>query len=195
METSGEFNQLCNQLFECQCACWAWQGAYATQADRNMQLCTEIEQLRSLVDAQQIRIAHVTKENQRLNLLMGHLNSPTKAEFVATLDRLVTRMLSIDRQAKCVVRQLSHAEYIWHESKATAQRLRLEARQALQEAVEMLNHADPVLDGEDEGPGAPCTPTNPNPWSQRAAIEIGISMHKSVATQAISSQCSSTSGS
>ncbi|RKK18399.1 uncharacterized protein FRV6_08833 [Fusarium oxysporum] len=73
METSGEFNQLCNQLFECQCACWAWQGAYATQADRNMQLCTEIEQLRSLVDAQQIRIAHVTKENQRLNLLMGHL--------------------------------------------------------------------------------------------------------------------------
>ncbi|KAH7477559.1 hypothetical protein FOMA001_g9772 [Fusarium oxysporum f. sp. matthiolae] len=38
-----------------------------------MQLCTEIEQLRSLVDAQQIRIAHVTKENQRLNLLMGHL--------------------------------------------------------------------------------------------------------------------------
>ncbi|EWG46548.1 hypothetical protein FVEG_15977 [Fusarium verticillioides 7600] len=73
METSGEFNQLCNQLFECQCACWAWQGAYATQADRNMQLCTEIEQLRSLVDAQQMRIAHVTKENQRLNLLMGHL--------------------------------------------------------------------------------------------------------------------------
>lgn len=65
-------------------------------------------------------------------------NSPTKAEFVATLDRLVTRMLSIDRQAKCVVRQLSHAEYIWHESKATAQRLRLEARQALQEAVEMV---------------------------------------------------------
>ncbi|PNP77894.1 hypothetical protein FNYG_08620 [Fusarium nygamai] len=38
-----------------------------------MQLCTEIEQLRSLVDAQQLRIAHVTKENQRLNLLMGHL--------------------------------------------------------------------------------------------------------------------------
>ncbi|KAG5799295.1 hypothetical protein H9Q69_001670 [Fusarium xylarioides] len=97
--------------------------------------------------------------------------SPTKAEFVATLDKLVTRMLSIGRQSKNVVRQLSQSEYIWHESKATAQRLRAEARQTLKEAVEMLNYyADPVFDEEDEGPGAPCTPTNPNPWSSKAAI-------------------------
>ncbi|KAG5778488.1 hypothetical protein H9Q73_007842 [Fusarium xylarioides] len=93
--------------------------------------------------------------------------SPTKAEFVATLDKLVTRMLSIDRQSKNVVRrQLSQSEYIWHESKATAQRLRAEARQTLKEAVEMLNYyADPVFDEEDEGPGAPCTPTLfPGKW-------------------------------
>ncbi|CVK92424.1 uncharacterized protein FMAN_07320 [Fusarium mangiferae] len=122
--------------------------------------------------------------------------SPTKAEFVATLDKLVTRMLSIDRQSKNVVRQLSQSEYIWHESKATAQRLRAEARQTLKEAVEMLNYADPVLDEEDEGPGAPCTPTNPNPWNSKAAIEIGMSLRKSATVQSVSNNgMVSTSGS
>jgi hypothetical protein len=65
--------------------------------------------------------------------------SPTKAEFVATLDRIVTRMLSIDRQTKAVVQRMSQSEYIWHESKATAQRLRLEAQQSLKEAIEMVS--------------------------------------------------------
>jgi hypothetical protein len=53
-----------------------------------------------------------------------------------------------------------------------------------------------MLDEEDEGPGAPCTPTNPNPWNARAAaIEIGMSMQKSVATQTASSnRLCSTSG-
>jgi hypothetical protein len=64
--------------------------------------------------------------------------SPTKAEFVATLDKMVTRMLSIDRQSKNVVRQLNQSEYMWHESKAMAQRLRIEANQVLKEAVEMV---------------------------------------------------------
>ncbi|KAF4990620.1 hypothetical protein FDECE_14284 [Fusarium decemcellulare] len=72
MET-GDFDQLCNQLLECQCACWAWQSAYTAEVDRNMQLYTEIERLHALVEAQQTRISYVTKENQRLNCLMGHL--------------------------------------------------------------------------------------------------------------------------
>lgn len=76
MESSRDFDQLCNQLLECQCACWAWQSAYADQVNRNMQLYTETERLHALVEAQQTRISYVTQENQRLNLLMGHLVAP-----------------------------------------------------------------------------------------------------------------------
>lgn len=42
-----------------------------------MQLCTEIQRLHALVEAQQTRISYVSQENQRLNLLMGHLVRPT----------------------------------------------------------------------------------------------------------------------
>jgi hypothetical protein len=72
META-DFNELCNQLLQCQCACWAWQGAYVGEVERSQRLYVEIEQLHALVNAQQERIASVTMENQRLNLLMGHL--------------------------------------------------------------------------------------------------------------------------
>ncbi|KAF4955454.1 hypothetical protein FGADI_4565 [Fusarium gaditjirri] len=113
--------------------------------------------------------------------------SPTKAEFVATLDKLITRMLSIDRQTKAVVQRMSQSEYIWHESKATAQRLRLEAQQSLKEAVEMLNQVDPILYEDEEGPRAPCTPTNPNPWNANAAIEIGVSLEQPAEGQETSS--------
>ncbi|KAF4990621.1 hypothetical protein FDECE_14285 [Fusarium decemcellulare] len=101
--------------------------------------------------------------------------SPTKADIVATLDKIVTRVLCIDRQAKTMVQRLSQAEFIWHESTATSQRLRVETRQVLQEVVAMLNQADPLLYDEEDGPTAPSTPTNPNPWSEKADIEIGIS--------------------
>ncbi|WAO96046.1 Hypothetical protein NCS54_01370500 [Fusarium falciforme] len=102
-------------------------------------------------------------------------NSPTKADIVATLDKIVTRVLYVDRQAKAIVERLSRAEFMWHESTAASQRLRVETRQVLQDVVAMLNQADPLLhDEEEEGPTAPSTPTNPNPWSEKAAIEIGM---------------------
>ncbi|KAL6913373.1 hypothetical protein FSST1_011133 [Fusarium sambucinum] len=113
--------------------------------------------------------------------------SPSKAEFMATLNKLVSSMLAIDRQTKTMIRQLSHAEYIWHEAKSTAQRLNVETKKTLKETVEMLNHADPILNDKDDRPGAPYIPTNPNPWS---AIEIGISMLKLAPTQTISSPTS-----
>ncbi|KAI8717982.1 hypothetical protein NCS52_00875700 [Fusarium sp. LHS14.1] len=102
-------------------------------------------------------------------------NSPTKADIVATLDKIVTRVLYVDRQAKAIVERLSRAEFMWHESTAASQRLRVETRQVLQDVVAMLNQADPLLDDEEEGPTAPSTPTNPNPWSEKAAIEVGMS--------------------
>ncbi|KAL6913372.1 hypothetical protein FSST1_011132 [Fusarium sambucinum] len=73
MTTTADFNELCNQLLECQCACWAWQGAYTGEVERNQYLYIELERLHALVNAQQERITYVTKENQRLNLLVGHL--------------------------------------------------------------------------------------------------------------------------
>ncbi|KAI8717981.1 hypothetical protein NCS52_00875600 [Fusarium sp. LHS14.1] len=73
MEPSGDFDQLCNQLLESQCASWGWQGAYAGQVERNMQLCTEVARLHALAEAQQTRISCLSRENQRLNCLLGHL--------------------------------------------------------------------------------------------------------------------------
>ncbi|CAF3656656.1 unnamed protein product [Fusarium graminearum] len=106
------------------------------------------------------------------------LKSPTKAEFIANLDKIITRMLYIDRQTKAVVQQMSQSEYIWHETKAAAQRLRLESQQSLKEAIAMLNQIDPILNEDDEGPKAPSTPTNPNPWCAKGAIEIGVLIDK-----------------
>lgn len=54
----------------------SWKQAFELETERSALFYAQICHLQGQISAAQIRIAHVTAENQRLNLLMGHLVFP-----------------------------------------------------------------------------------------------------------------------
>ncbi|KAM0429622.1 hypothetical protein ACHAPT_006226 [Fusarium lateritium] len=77
---TGDFFHLCKRLMESQCREQAWLSWYLAECELgrqlyedNRRLNAEKDHLHILLASAQERIAQVTKENQRLNLLMGHL--------------------------------------------------------------------------------------------------------------------------
>ena len=63
----------CDEFWYAQTSSAGWERAYHEQCEINQQNIAKIKYLEMRISAEEVRIACLTRENQRLNLTMRHL--------------------------------------------------------------------------------------------------------------------------